>query len=108
MTLLIAYLSLVLGELVPKRLALQRAADFSLVVAPPLDRFSTLMRPAIALLSVSTDTIVRLLGGDPRLPERSSPRKSCVTSSPPTRVSRSTSGACSATSSLPVTASFAP
>ena len=40
MTLLIAYLSLVLGELVPKRLALQRAAGLSLAVAPPLDRFA--------------------------------------------------------------------
>ena len=65
MTLMIAYLSLVLGELVPKRLALQRSADFALVVAPPLDRFAVLMRPVIALLSVSTNTVVRLVGGDP-------------------------------------------
>ncbi len=64
MTLLIAYLSLVLGELVPKRLALQKAAPFATLVAPPLDRFATLMRPAIWLLSVSTDALVRLLGGD--------------------------------------------
>ena len=65
MTLFIAYLSLVLGELVPKRIALQRAAGVSLLVAPPLDRFATLMRPAIWLLSKSTDVVVRLLGGDP-------------------------------------------
>ncbi len=65
MTLLISYLSLVLGELVPKRLALQRAEGFSLAVAPPLDRFATLMRPVIWLLSVSTNALVRLLGGDP-------------------------------------------
>ncbi|PSL04699.1 putative hemolysin [Haloactinopolyspora alba] len=65
MTLFIAYLSLVLGELVPKRLALQRAAGVSLLVAPPLDRFATLMRPVIWLLSKSTDVVVRLLGGDP-------------------------------------------
>lgn len=65
MTLLIAYLSLVLGELVPKRLALQRAASVSRLVAPPLDRFATLMRPVIWLLSKSTDITVRLLGGDP-------------------------------------------
>jgi putative hemolysin len=65
LTLVIAYLSLVLGELVPKRLALQRAAGFSLVLAPPLDRFATLVRPVIWLLSVSTDAMVRLLGGDP-------------------------------------------
>ncbi len=65
MTLLIAYLSLVLGELVPKRLALQRAAGLAVVTAPVLDRFATLMRPVIWLLSVSTDVLVRLLGGDP-------------------------------------------
>jgi putative hemolysin len=66
LTLAIAYLSLVLGELVPKRLALQRAATVALVVGPPLDRFAALMRPVVWLLSVSTDAVVRLLGGDPR------------------------------------------
>lgn len=66
MTLIIAYLSLVLGELVPKRLALQKAAGLSLLSAPLLDRFATFMRPAIWLLSVSTDAIVRLVGADPK------------------------------------------
>jgi len=66
LTLFIAYLSLVLGELVPKRLALQKSAGVSLAVAPILDRFATLMRPMIWLLSVSTNAVVRLLGGDPR------------------------------------------
>jgi len=65
MTLMIAYLSLVLGELVPKRLALQKSAQLAVVVAPPLDRFATLMRPFIWLLSLSTNALVRLLGGDP-------------------------------------------
>ena len=65
MTLLIAYLSLVLGELVPKRLALQRSAELAMVTAPVLDRFATGMRPVIWLLSVSTNAMVRLLGGDP-------------------------------------------
>jgi putative hemolysin len=65
MTLLIAYLSLVLGELVPKRLALQRSTTLALAVTSPLDRFATLMRPVIWLLSVSTNALVRLLGGDP-------------------------------------------
>lgn len=66
MTLVIAYLSLVLGELVPKRLALQRSAGLALAVTPTLDRFATLMRPVIWLLSISTDAMVRLLGGDPK------------------------------------------
>ncbi|OIH95514.1 hemolysin family protein [Curtobacterium sp. MCBA15_001] len=65
MTLVIAYLSLVFGELVPKRLALQRAEGFSMAVAPTLERFAVLMRPAIWVLSKSTDAVVRLLGGDP-------------------------------------------
>jgi putative hemolysin len=64
-TLAIVYLSLVLGELVPKRLALQRAERVATAVAPPLDRFATLMRPVIWLLSKSTDLVVRLLGADP-------------------------------------------
>ncbi|MDT3315292.1 hemolysin family protein [Microbacterium sp. KSW4-11] len=65
LTLLIAYLSLVLGELVPKRLAIQRNAQFAYVVAPVLDGFAKVMRPVIWLLSVSTNALVRLLGGDP-------------------------------------------
>ncbi|GGL26189.1 HlyC/CorC family transporter [Phycicoccus endophyticus] len=66
LTLLVAYLSLVLGELAPKRVALQRASGVALAVAPVLDRFAVLMRPVIWLLSVSTDAVVRLLGADPR------------------------------------------
>jgi putative hemolysin len=64
-TLAIVYVSLVLGELAPKRVALQRAVSVSMIVAPPLDRFASLMRPVIWLLSKSTDVVVRLLGGDP-------------------------------------------
>ncbi len=65
MTLIIAYLSLVFGELVPKRLAMQNAVAFTKILAPPLGAFATLMRPAIWLLSVSTNIVVRILGGDP-------------------------------------------
>jgi putative hemolysin len=65
LTLVIAYLSLVLGELVPKRLAIQRNAQFAYAVAPVLSGFAVLMRPVIWLLSVSTNAVVRLLGGDP-------------------------------------------
>jgi putative hemolysin len=62
----ISYLSLVLGELVPKRVALQRAERISLMVAPVLDRIASLFRPVIWLLSRSTDVVVRLLGLDPK------------------------------------------
>ena len=65
LTLLIAYLSLVLGELVPKRIAMQQASRVSLWVGPPLDRFAALMTPVVWLLSKSTNAVVRLLGLDP-------------------------------------------
>ncbi|CCH90202.1 CBS domain-containing protein [Modestobacter italicus] len=65
-TIAISYLSLVVGELTPKRLALQRAEGFSLVVAAPLNAIATLFRPIIWFLSASTNVLVRLLGGDPR------------------------------------------
>lgn len=65
MTLVIAYLSLVLGELAPKRLAMQNAMGVAKVVGPPLSLFGKAMRPVIWLLSTSTNVVVRLLGGDP-------------------------------------------
>ncbi|GAA2311402.1 hemolysin family protein [Nonomuraea roseoviolacea subsp. roseoviolacea] len=65
-TLAISYVSLVLGELAPKRLALQRAEGLSLFVAPFLDSIATLSRPVIWALSKSTDGVVKLLGGNPQ------------------------------------------
>ena len=65
-TVAISYLSLVLGELVPKRLALQRSEAFALALGPMIDRISRVSRPVIWLLSVSTNAVVRLVGGDPR------------------------------------------
>ncbi len=64
-TILVAYLSLVIGELVPKRLALQRAERIALISAGPIDLTAKIFKPFIALLSVSTNAVVRLLGGDP-------------------------------------------
>lgn len=64
-TVAISYVSLVIGELTPKRLALQRSEGFSLVVAAPLNAIAKLFRPIIWLLSKSTNVMVRLLGGDP-------------------------------------------
>jgi putative hemolysin len=66
-TIAISYLSLVVGELTPKRLALQRTEGFALVVAAPLNAIAKLFRPIVWLLSKSTDLLVRLLGGDPRV-----------------------------------------
>jgi putative hemolysin len=66
-TLVIAYITLVVGELAPKRIALQRAVGTAAVVAPALDRFAALMRPVIWLLSASTNVVVKSLGGDPSI-----------------------------------------
>ncbi len=64
-TLLLAYFTLVFGELAPKRVAMQRAERWALLSARPLAMMSTLTRPVVWLLSRSTDLAVRLLGGDP-------------------------------------------
>jgi putative hemolysin len=64
-TLIISFVTLVIGELAPKRLALQRAERAAEFFAPPLSRIASGFRPVIWLLSKSTNGIVRLLGGDP-------------------------------------------
>jgi len=64
-TLILAYFTLVFGELAPKRIAMQRAEKWGLVMARPLEVLSTLTKPVVWLLSASTDIAVRLLGGDP-------------------------------------------
>lgn len=64
-TLLIAYFTLVVGELAPKRLAMQRTESWGLFVARPLAFISRVTRPVVWLLSRSADLVVRLLGGDP-------------------------------------------
>lgn len=64
-TLILSYVTLVLGELAPKRLAMQRAERWGMVVARPLSGMARATRPLIWLLSRSTNVVVRLLGGDP-------------------------------------------
>jgi putative hemolysin len=64
-TLVIGYVSLVVGELVPKRIALQRPERVARTFALVLDRIAGFARPLIWLLSVSTNAVVRLLGSDP-------------------------------------------
>jgi len=62
LTLVISYVSLVFGELVPKRLALYRTETISLASAATIDRLAVIFRPIIWLLSKSTDAIVKLFG----------------------------------------------
>ena len=66
LTIVIAYISLVLGELVPKRLALYRTESIALASAPTIDRIAEIFRPVIWALSRSTDGIVRLFGLKPQ------------------------------------------
>ncbi|MGH2586921.1 MAG: hemolysin family protein, partial [Dehalococcoidia bacterium] len=58
----ITYLSLIVGELVPKRLALQQPERLASAVARPMRLVSTIAAPIVALLSVSTEVVLRLLG----------------------------------------------
>ena len=64
-TLLIAYLSLVVGELTPKRLAIQHAERYSLLLVTLVDFIARITAPFIWLLSHSSDALLRILGGDP-------------------------------------------
>jgi putative hemolysin len=65
-TVAITFVTLILGELAPKRIALQRVERVALLAAPTLDRISILARPLVVLLSVCTDLVVRILGGNPK------------------------------------------
>jgi putative hemolysin len=64
-TLLLSYVTLVFGELAPKRVAMQRAERWGLVAARPLALLSSLTRPVVWLLSRSADIAVKLVGADP-------------------------------------------
>jgi putative hemolysin len=64
-TLLLAYATLVIGELAPKRVAMQRAERWALLAARQLSFMAMLTRPVVWLLSRSTDIVVRIMGGDP-------------------------------------------
>jgi len=66
-TLVIAFFSLVLGELAPKRIALQRQERISIIAAPVLDRIAALARPVVWLIGGFVNLVVRLLGGDPKV-----------------------------------------
>ena len=66
-TILIAFISLVLGELVPKRLGLQRAESVAMALVTPLSVVATITRPFIWLLSRTTNVVVRIIGLDPAL-----------------------------------------
>ncbi|MBM7079725.1 MULTISPECIES: hemolysin family protein [Micromonospora] len=65
-TLVLTFVTLVFGELAPKRIAMQRAERWALLVARPLDILSSFTRPAVWLLGATSDLVVRLAGVDPK------------------------------------------
>jgi putative hemolysin len=65
-TLIIAYVSLVFGELAPKKIALFRAESIAMWSAGVVDLVANIFRPVIWLLSKSTDIVVRVFGIDPK------------------------------------------
>ena len=64
-TLLLSYFTLVFGELVPKRFAMQKAEPIAMAAARPLRWLSVITLPFVKLLTASTNLFVKLLGGDP-------------------------------------------
>jgi putative hemolysin len=64
-TIALTFVTLVIGELAPKRIAMQRTEGWALLVARPLDVLATLSRPVVWLLGAATNVVVRLAGGDP-------------------------------------------
>ncbi len=63
---IISYFSIVIGELTAKRLAMQSAETFAMALAPLVNAIATITRPVIWFLGVSTNALVRVLGGDPK------------------------------------------
>src|SRR5690606_12953005 len=64
-TLGLTFLMLVFGELTPKRVAMQHAERWALLVARPLYLLSTIAAPAVWLLGRATNLMVRVFGSDP-------------------------------------------
>lgn len=61
-TLILSYFTLVFGELIPKRIALQKAEKWSLFCVGPVSMISKALKPFIALITVSTNGFLHLIG----------------------------------------------
>ncbi len=64
-TLILSYFTLVLGELVPKRLAMKKAEQLSLALSGLISFIAKVFSPIVSLLTVSTNALLRLFGIDP-------------------------------------------
>ena len=65
-TLVLSYFTLVLGELVPKRIAMKRSESIARAVSGLMIAMTAALRPIIWLLTVSTNGVLRLCGIDPK------------------------------------------
>lgn len=61
-TILLSYIILVFGELVPKRIALQKSERFSMFAIKPIRLLAKILNPFIILLSSSTNLVLRIIG----------------------------------------------
>ena len=68
-TLLLSYITLVLGELVPKRIAMHKADELSVTMGPVIYAASIICSPLVSLLTVSTNAVLRLFGINPEAAE---------------------------------------
>ena len=68
-TIVLAYFTLVFGELVPKRLAMQKSEEISMFAIGPLNFLSVVTYPFVKLLTASTNFFIRLFGGNPNADE---------------------------------------
>lgn len=68
-TLILSYFSIVLGELVPKRVAMVYSEKLALLLAGLLSAVSKVCAPIVWLLTVSTNAVLRLIGIDPNQAE---------------------------------------
>lgn len=62
MVIVLTYLSLIIGELVPKRIAMQRPEVIAMLVARPMQWLSVIAKPVVHLLTFSTETVLKLIG----------------------------------------------
>lgn len=71
---MVTFLSLVIGELVPKQIALSNPEKIAGLVAKPMQRIATVARPVVSLLTAATNFVTRLLGvqppGEPEVTEQ--------------------------------------
>ena len=68
-TLIMSYFSLVLGELVTKKIAMQKSEKMAFMAAPVLTFVAAATRPVVKFLSLSTNGVLRIMGIDPHADE---------------------------------------